>query len=194
MTKTYTPGVVLAQRVTEMRGRLQWSQDELARRMTAYGLPWSRTTVAKVESESRQVTVDEFVALALVFGVTPAALLTLRDSDAVLNVTPNTQTPVRNVWSWHTGSLPMGGSVPSDMVSVSESLDLHRRHYEAAPNHIAEGERILPGARRLAATAAGVVGIASWPNNMPYLASLLNEVIRQAKALAADAQQMGGEK
>lgn len=48
----------------------------LAERLAAYGIPWNRTTVAKLESGRREnISVAELLALALALGTTPLALI-----------------------------------------------------------------------------------------------------------------------
>lgn len=69
---------VLADRIRAQHERLKWTQDDLAERMTLLGFNWNRVTVAESEGKGRgrRVTVDELVALAMVFGVGVVILLT----------------------------------------------------------------------------------------------------------------------
>jgi transcriptional regulator with XRE-family HTH domain len=190
-----TPAALVARRVAETRGGLLWSQEEVARRMDLYGVPWSRTIVAKVESNSRQVTVDELVALAFVFGVPPASLLTLRDSEVAINITPTTQTPNRSAWAWHTGTLPMGGGEPGEVLDFAASADRRRRYFDAAPNDVAAGERLLPGVGRLCLKAGAVQRFAGQPEHLiagalPASLKLLHEIQEDAATLARDVERL----
>jgi transcriptional regulator with XRE-family HTH domain len=83
VTQSKLPGVtpdpitrLIGQRVLERRKATGMSQTALGERMTERGSPWSRTSVAKLEAGKRGgVTVQELLALALVFGVPPVALI-----------------------------------------------------------------------------------------------------------------------
>ncbi|MFD7428415.1 helix-turn-helix domain-containing protein [Streptomyces sp. NPDC059818] len=52
-----------------------WDQRELAERLTQAGRPMSQPIVSRMESGTRRIDVDDLVALAAVFSVSPAALL-----------------------------------------------------------------------------------------------------------------------
>lgn len=52
-----------------------WSQEQVARRMTAYGYGWHQTIVAKTEAAQRPLRLNEAVDLAALFGAPLAALL-----------------------------------------------------------------------------------------------------------------------
>lgn len=120
--------------------------------MTGHGLPWSRTTVAKVENRSRSVTVDELLGLAYVLGVPPATLVTWTDSTANVSVTPTVTVPTAHVWNWMTGiGLPIGGERPNDPTEFDDGKvgPRWRRATEALPDHIIVTEHRLPGVRGL---------------------------------------------
>jgi transcriptional regulator with XRE-family HTH domain len=72
---------VLASRVRAHRERLNWTQDDLAERMTVLGFNWNRVTVAEAEGKGRgrRVTVEELLALAMVFGIGVVHLLALEE-------------------------------------------------------------------------------------------------------------------
>lgn len=50
-------------------------QQDLADRMTLLGHPWTQAVASMTETATRNVTVDELLALAVALGVTPAELL-----------------------------------------------------------------------------------------------------------------------
>ncbi len=185
MDSPITPGAVVAARLVALRGSLLWSQEELARRMTAYGLPWSRTTVAKIENMSRQVSVDELVAVAFVLGVSPAALLTPTSWSATVQVTPNTQTHAVAAWRWITGSQQAGGALPDDVLSPAEHEVLLQRYDEACPDFIRTAERRLPGLRRLVRTASNATSAAAMPE--PFVDSAYENAAASLELLAEDA-------
>ena len=68
---------VLADRVRAHRERLAWTQDDLAEQMALLGFNWNRVTVAEAEGKGRgrRVTVEELLALAMIFGVGVVHLL-----------------------------------------------------------------------------------------------------------------------
>lgn len=56
-------------RIKDLRQAQDWTQGDLAARMTSAGYPMHQTTVAKIESGSRPTNVGELAALAAIFGV-----------------------------------------------------------------------------------------------------------------------------
>jgi len=58
------PKQLLAANVRAGRALLDLSQQDLAERMSALGLQWSRPTVSQVERASRAVSIDELFGLA----------------------------------------------------------------------------------------------------------------------------------
>jgi hypothetical protein len=60
-----------------------WSQGALARAMAFVGVAWTQSTVALVETERRQVTAIELVAVATVLRTTLASLLASGDDELI---------------------------------------------------------------------------------------------------------------
>jgi transcriptional regulator with XRE-family HTH domain len=56
------PSEVFAQRVREVREGRRWSQQDLADRLAAIGLPTDRATIARTETGARGVSLDDAVA------------------------------------------------------------------------------------------------------------------------------------
>ena len=52
-----------------------WIQDELAGRMQAAGVDWTRVIAGYAENVGRNIAIDEFAALAIVFETTPGYFL-----------------------------------------------------------------------------------------------------------------------
>lgn len=83
VTQSRLPGVtpdpitrLIGERVLQRRKASGMSQTVLGERMTERGSPWSRTSVAKLEAGKRGgITVQELLALSLVFEVPPVALI-----------------------------------------------------------------------------------------------------------------------
>lgn len=98
---------------------LDLTQQDVADRMNLLGYPWLRATVSDVERNNRAVTVDELVALALVFGVTPFDLMDprgplRRDAAMPLEYGPDlAPVDVEYLAAWLAGELTIA-LVPTD--------------------------------------------------------------------------------
>ncbi|MGW4852212.1 helix-turn-helix domain-containing protein [Streptomyces sp. NPDC004288] len=68
-------GQHVARAVARLREARSWDQAALVARLAAEGLALSQPILSRVEAGTRRVDVDELLALALVFGVAPVALL-----------------------------------------------------------------------------------------------------------------------
>ena len=96
------PTAFIAAKVRELRGDM--SAAELARRMQAAGIPWTRLIVTKLETHRRQsVSVEELLALAQVLKVAPVHLLAPWDDDAPYRVTPHVTVPAKAAREWVRG-------------------------------------------------------------------------------------------
>ncbi len=77
---------------------------ELARRMQAAGIPWTRLVVTKLETGRRQsVSVEELLALAYVLDVAPVHLMVPWDDEAPCRVTGALTQPAAAVRQWVRG-------------------------------------------------------------------------------------------
>jgi transcriptional regulator with XRE-family HTH domain len=65
----------LAQRIAAERKSRGWTQDRLARAVTAMGSPMILSTVYKIENGTRRCTIDELVAFGRALGIDPGDLL-----------------------------------------------------------------------------------------------------------------------
>lgn len=81
-----TPEGDVARKVRQLRVDRGWSQAMLAERMTASGMEWHQTTVAKAESAERALRYNEIVVLADALGVMVEDLLGLETPVASLRV------------------------------------------------------------------------------------------------------------
>jgi transcriptional regulator with XRE-family HTH domain len=72
-----TPEELAAREVRSLRKGRGWSQEELARRMSAAGFAsWHQSTVGRTETGDRPLRLNEAVALSELFGVSLTRLLT----------------------------------------------------------------------------------------------------------------------
>lgn len=79
-----SPEELAGRELLRLRKERDWSQEEVARRMSAHGFTWHQTTVGRTESAARPLRVNEAVALAVIFEVPVSQLLvpmTLRVAD-----------------------------------------------------------------------------------------------------------------
>jgi len=65
------------------------------------------SAVAKLEKQQRQVTVDDLVALAVVFGVSPSSLLLPLTREGAVEVTGAGMVPASTAWEWADGQRPL---------------------------------------------------------------------------------------
>lgn len=63
------------QELRRLRNERAWSQEEVARRMTASGYDWHQTTVGRTETAARPLRVNEAVVLSAIFEVPVTQLL-----------------------------------------------------------------------------------------------------------------------
>jgi transcriptional regulator with XRE-family HTH domain len=70
------PGQIFAQQLRAVRERRRWNQQQLADRLAHLGEPIDRSTIAKIENGSRQVSLDEALRFAAALEVSPVHLFT----------------------------------------------------------------------------------------------------------------------
>jgi transcriptional regulator with XRE-family HTH domain len=70
-----SPEGIAGRELRRLREARRWSQEETARRMSAYGYCWHQTMIAKTEAAERPLRLNELAAMCNLFGVTPADLL-----------------------------------------------------------------------------------------------------------------------
>jgi transcriptional regulator with XRE-family HTH domain len=103
------PAQIVARRVAEERNARGWSQEELRKQLKELGYEKSRSTLTKLEGgQYRGVSVDDVFALAAALGVNPVHLLTPREDDATVLVTPKVKLPARTVRAWIRGQITSG--------------------------------------------------------------------------------------
>jgi len=105
----------VAQRVRELRDARGWSARALADQLADIGFPQlNRSTVASIESGRRSyVTVDEVLAFAVVFHVSPNALIFPSELSEEVALTPTTSASAESAWRWATGDTPLPGELPA---------------------------------------------------------------------------------
>lgn len=99
----------VADNVKRLRLSRGWSVYALSGALERAGRPITPSGLAKLEKQQRQVTVDDLSALAVVFRVSPSALLLpfTDGPDKPVEVTGAGQVPALAAWEWADGRTPL---------------------------------------------------------------------------------------
>lgn len=110
--EAWSPTATVAKRVREVRERRGLTAAQLAERLAEQGVPWERSTVAKLENGKRQnLTLTEWLALSVVLNVAPVHLLLPIEADEdSYQVTPERTNNVDHTRGWIRGHWPLPGS------------------------------------------------------------------------------------
>jgi transcriptional regulator with XRE-family HTH domain len=84
-----------------------WHQQDVSLKLDEIGWPMDRTALGKIETGTRNVTLEDFLALSAALGVEPAALLLPPEDDTDVAVTPVLNAPAWRVRSWLHGYQPV---------------------------------------------------------------------------------------
>jgi len=113
---------VIAERMKALRGAVRLSGPALAVEMNKQGVPWNRTTVAKLETGRREsVTVPELVALALVLNVPVTALLVAERSSSIKLAEGHEYSPIEALL-WLIAERPLPSSPGAERHIIPENI------------------------------------------------------------------------
>lgn len=100
--------------VEELRALRGLSYRRLSEELERVGRPIFRLGLSRLAKGDRRVDVDELVALAVVLGVNPSALLFPRhvQADDVVRLTSTVEQRASVVWGWADGKLPLPETMP----------------------------------------------------------------------------------
>lgn len=99
---------VIAERVKALRNGARLSGPALATAMNERGIPWNRTTVAKLETGRREsISVQELLALALVLDVPPSWLLVDPKADTRVPIAEGVEVDPWSALLWMSGKEPL---------------------------------------------------------------------------------------
>jgi transcriptional regulator with XRE-family HTH domain len=104
-----SPGQVFAQRLAEVRRRVDLSQQELADRVSELGYKMAQPTVARIEkggTRAENVSLKELLVFAFALGVCPTNLFTPLDEETRLEITPQVSALPRHARDWIRGTQP----------------------------------------------------------------------------------------
>lgn len=127
--------------VKRLRSSADWSLAQLSDRLAKVGRPIRATGLHRLENGKRRIDVDDLVALALAFNVSPITLLMPFTARGQVQLTETTEADALAAWDWMRGSRP---------------LELPEEGEEAMIRAVAFQGRALPmGARALDAQLTG---------------------------------------
>jgi transcriptional regulator with XRE-family HTH domain len=107
MREARTFGQVVGANVQRLREAQGWTQEELARRLRAFGLHWTRANLASVESGRRQqIDLASLVLIALAMDA-PASELLAGDPEEI-SVGGGTSVNLHHTREWLAGRQPLG--------------------------------------------------------------------------------------
>lgn len=126
-------GETVKENVKRLRGGMQYK--ELSERLSKLGRPIPPLGLRRIEAGERRVDVDDLVALAVAFDVSPLTILLPADASNVRS-SPLTGVPDREVahslqWAWGEGSIPL--SMPWGSEEATEAVDRYR--FRAVANY-----------------------------------------------------------
>ena len=100
---------VIAENVRRLRREHDWTQEEVARRLTRAGWPTTQSKIAKVErgTSKPKLSVDDLLALAFVLDTTPTNLVVPWDPDAEVQITPHVNVTGAKGRQWFRGWEPL---------------------------------------------------------------------------------------
>jgi transcriptional regulator with XRE-family HTH domain len=116
------PRDVFARQLRATRERKGWTQAQLAERLKSLGSDLDRSVLAKIESGGRDVSLGDFLALAVALDVAPAALVIPKAQDEKLNPVPNVTIDSSDALLWWWGDRPLTDALPGQKVDVEVAL------------------------------------------------------------------------
>lgn len=127
-----TVSEVIGEQVARARHRRGWTQQHLAERIAEHGGHLDRGTVAKIESATRGVSLDEWLILAAALNVPPPLLLVPLGSEDAVALTPNSHVHPHLAVEWLCGEDALTSTdrkviAPGEWRRGAEPLALYRQ-------------------------------------------------------------------
>jgi transcriptional regulator with XRE-family HTH domain len=101
------PSEVFATRLREVREAKRLSQADLAARLGELGVPVNRATVARTETGTRGITLDDALLYAAALGPSPVNMFLPLRSDDPVELAPNLSVRSDKVRRWARGQGPL---------------------------------------------------------------------------------------
>lgn len=127
-----TTGETVAANVLRLRTGLNLKYAEVSRRLEAVGRPIPVLGVSRIEAGERRVDADDLMALAAVFGVSPATLLmplTSGREELVTATAAAEPTTAARLWEWIRAEHPLGWTRRTDETKADHE-ELESRIYD----------------------------------------------------------------
>jgi transcriptional regulator with XRE-family HTH domain len=130
-----------------------WSQEEVARRMEAFGYEWHQTLIGRIEAAQRPLRLNEAVDLAALFGVTLDQLmwanraLAAEEIDAQIEDAQARMAVARDEWL---RLREREARIQSELATISEETHAAEARVSTVAGELARlgklrGERVEPG-------------------------------------------------
>ncbi|WP_051748610.1 helix-turn-helix domain-containing protein [[Kitasatospora] papulosa] len=146
--ETGPTGQTVAENLSRLRKARGFSTRQLAAALERSGRNISASGISRMEKAERHVNADELAAFAVIFGVSPSALLLPLTREGTVSVTGAGEVPASTAWEWVDGERPL--VIPhGDKGQAQLEYRLWGR-----PPHL-EGEPLETADRRLWDTVAG---------------------------------------
>ncbi|PPG53754.1 hypothetical protein C5C24_01760 [Rathayibacter sp. AY2B3] len=119
-------GFEVARNLKRIRLYAGLTQADVSGMLGRMGRPVPVASIGKMESGDRRVEVDDLVALAVVFGVTPLALLMphTRSSNETVEITGHRGSAFE-AWHWAIGELPLNLSTDYEDAETDVGVFVH---------------------------------------------------------------------
>lgn len=106
------PREVFVKHLREMRKNRGWSQEQLALRLRHLGVDLDRTKIAKIETDHRDVSLDEVFGIAAALDAAPVFLLFPWGEADTIEVTPKIEASAADALDWFKGESTLEGQDP----------------------------------------------------------------------------------
>lgn len=115
----------VAERVQGLRKKRGLTQHDLAEALKEQGWPTDRSTVVRLESGKRGISVDDLVALAAALNVSPGWLLLPPTSgDEVVPIIGSVTAPAWAAWQWVDGLYPLPSRSSDEEYNSPEEMQM----------------------------------------------------------------------
>jgi transcriptional regulator with XRE-family HTH domain len=135
-------GRAVAANLVRLRKARGLSTTQLSRALADVDRPIPPTGITKIEAGDRRVDADDLVALAVVLGVNPSALLLPVDvePDDPISVTGWGEAAAREAWHWVEGRSPLHRPAEPSVASGRAMYQARRMYDQGRPYWLVEAE------------------------------------------------------
>ncbi|MFE6623251.1 helix-turn-helix domain-containing protein [Streptomyces sp. NPDC057740] len=100
-------GDQVAENLARFRSASRKTTSDLAEHVSQLGVPMTASTVTKIETQQRRVTVDELVAFAAALNVSPVTLMLPASDEGRVPLADGLTANWYNAWTWMHGVAPL---------------------------------------------------------------------------------------